>query len=281
MREDEEQFRHYMPVLRRVVILAAIITAVPVTMWTARALVRTYLGSHKAQAVQSPAASPSSQVAAAGSDSTATLPPATMQANPGDGGAAAAQPADTSASAAASATTPDATAAAPSNSVVADASAEVPTGSAASPAGGAPNPANVASVNPAADGSAVDPASGTESTSAADGATQTAARQSSDTVWPTPPAASAPSAAPATDASPSEQPISGPVPLPHRRPRSFVLAQAGIPLPRPRPDAAGVGAAAPQATPMGWLHNIFHSSSGTDATAVDPPNSGGNEETPH
>ena len=44
MREDDEEFRHYVPLLRRIIILVAVITAVPVVLWTITAFVRTYVG---------------------------------------------------------------------------------------------------------------------------------------------------------------------------------------------------------------------------------------------
>ena len=47
MREDDEEFRHYVPLLRRIIILVAVITAVPVVLWTITAFVRTYVGPPK------------------------------------------------------------------------------------------------------------------------------------------------------------------------------------------------------------------------------------------
>jgi hypothetical protein len=47
MREDDEEFRHYVPLLRRIIILVAVITAVPVILWTITAFVRTYVGPPK------------------------------------------------------------------------------------------------------------------------------------------------------------------------------------------------------------------------------------------
>ena len=43
MREDDE-FRHFVPLLRRIIILVAVIIAVPVILWTITAFVRTYVG---------------------------------------------------------------------------------------------------------------------------------------------------------------------------------------------------------------------------------------------
>ena len=47
MREDEDQFRYYVPLLRRIIILVAVITAIPVILWTITAFVRTYVAPPK------------------------------------------------------------------------------------------------------------------------------------------------------------------------------------------------------------------------------------------
>ena len=44
MREDDDHIRQFMPVLRRIIILVAVLTAIPVAMWTITAFVRTYIG---------------------------------------------------------------------------------------------------------------------------------------------------------------------------------------------------------------------------------------------
>ena len=43
MREDED-IGHYLPLLRRIIILVAVITAIPVVLWTITAFVRAYVG---------------------------------------------------------------------------------------------------------------------------------------------------------------------------------------------------------------------------------------------
>ena len=43
MREDDD-FRHNVPLLRRIIILVAVIIAVPVILWTITVFVRTYVG---------------------------------------------------------------------------------------------------------------------------------------------------------------------------------------------------------------------------------------------
>ena len=47
MRNDEDDVRQYMPVLRQIIILVAVLTAVPVVLWTITAFVRTYVGPPK------------------------------------------------------------------------------------------------------------------------------------------------------------------------------------------------------------------------------------------
>jgi hypothetical protein len=47
MRDDEEQARHYAPLLRRVIILVTVLIAVPVILWTITAFVRAYVGPPK------------------------------------------------------------------------------------------------------------------------------------------------------------------------------------------------------------------------------------------
>jgi hypothetical protein len=44
MREYDENVQHYAPVLRRIIFLVAVITAVPVVLWTITAFVRAYVG---------------------------------------------------------------------------------------------------------------------------------------------------------------------------------------------------------------------------------------------
>src|ERR1700692_4145401 len=41
--EDDSSIQHYAPVLRRIIILVAVITAVPVMLWTITAFMHTYI----------------------------------------------------------------------------------------------------------------------------------------------------------------------------------------------------------------------------------------------
>jgi hypothetical protein len=80
-------------------------------------------------------------------------------------------------------------------------------------------------------------------------------------------AAQQPAAAsdPPADAVPAAEPLSGPIPLPPRRPHLVAMAQmtpATVPMPRPRPDAAGPAASdSTTARPFDWLQNMFRKNS--------------------
>jgi hypothetical protein len=67
------------------------------------------------------------------------------------------------------------------------------------------------------------------------------------------------------DAAPAAAPLSGPIPLPPRRPHLVAMAQmtpATVPMPRPRPDAAGPAASdSTTARPFDWLQNMFRKNS--------------------
>src|SRR5579862_8911910 len=77
MREDDDEIRHYVPVVRRLVILAAVIIAVPVVMWTITGFVRTYMGPVRPPTIQTMMAVP----VAPEPDQTATIPAGTTSAS--------------------------------------------------------------------------------------------------------------------------------------------------------------------------------------------------------
>jgi hypothetical protein len=240
MRNDEDNIRQYLPVLRRIIILVAVLTAIPVVMWTVTAFVRSHVGPPRAPALQPmailPSSAPADTTVAAASDqpptqsantAQAAQPQASAYADVKDGGAIPA---------AADATPTGAT-------------PTFKTASVGTPSNAAPDDAT-----PAATGSADDAASPADSAApnqAPDNGTQLAARPQ-DSVWPTPSAAAA-------DGLPPGDPISGPVPLPRKRPTSFAMA-GNIPLPEPRPEVAGGGTTESTPTAMDWLKKVFHSS---------------------
>jgi hypothetical protein len=281
---DDEDIRQYMPVLRRIIILVAVLTAIPVVMWTITAFVRTYVGPPRAPNYQPMAAKP-----------PASNAPDQMAAAPPDNAVTASIPAAPQPVVVAKVNTP------PTATDAISAGPPPASSMTTAPAGGSTGalPADASLQNTAAGPSASD---GTQradvaAPSATDSAPpnplpydstqappqqeaapqqQVAEQQPDATAWP-----AAPAPATADDALPQGAPIAGPVPLPHKRPTSFVVAQSTIPLPMPRPDAAGPGEqqAAPN-TPLDWLHHIFQPSSGAAAAAPDG-DSDGYSETPH
>ncbi len=242
MREDEDHFRQSMPVLRRLIILVAVITAIPVAMWTITAVVRTYVGPPKLPTFRPMAAAPATvgpnEAAAAavadGAGKGEQRPLVDTNATTSDAGGSGGMTADNAnATPAVAAPPPAASDAIRTASLPA---ANAPANAAPSPAGGVTQFANEDQQPPATKWPAAPAAN-----------------------WPSPPAAQQPVAAAAV--VPDAQPALGNnVPLPRKRPRTFAIAQAhGIPLPRPRPDTAGPAAASEeqQPTPIDWLRNLF------------------------
>jgi hypothetical protein len=262
MREEEDQIGHYVPFVRRVIILMAVLTAIPVVMWTITALVRTYVGPHQAPSFQAVATAPMGVAPA----QTAANAAGTASA-PGDDGKSA--PLDPIVEA--KATTTDAAGSVP----VADpTTASSPTASAVnatSPNAALANATATTAAPQAGDApqtALTDPAAGGTPAAPRDGAMQFAAQQPAATNWPPPP--------PAVDASPPGKPIVGAVPLPRKRPSTVAMAQGSTPMPRERPETAGAGAAAAAPSPLGWLHGIFQ-----PAATTPSENSTGGVDSPH
>jgi hypothetical protein len=296
MRDDEDHIRQFMPVLRRIVILVAVLTAIPVAMWTITAFIRTYVGPPKTPTFQrmadaGPAGGASSASAAAPGDNATT---GSTQTSPAPIVEAKATATDADANAPMS----DANAAAPAGGMANAASPNAAPSDPAFPNVTAPNtpapaamgqtaaatndaaPANAASPGTApaaagtADLAAPTPPAYAAPNDAPDGGVQVAAQQPAPTNWPT-------SQPPAVESLPPDEPIAGLVPLPRKRPKTFELAQGPIPLPMPRPEAAGAGAQQAPATPFDWLQHIFRAAS--DGSGSAPPASGDNgyTDTPH
>jgi len=275
---DDDSIRLYTPVLQRVIILAAVVIAVPVLMWTITTFVRSYVARPKAPLVE--------HVASTNGPTRIPLLAAPPRPTPvvvepsaaprGDGGAAGeANPTGEINSGTLNvASLPDTN---PS-----------PTG-ANGPSAASLQAAPMQTPSPANPGPAAlgEPALGTNPTAATPAAlprpaprapenTPSSGTGASDrgVAWPNPNATSAPdfaaprlapsSPAPAmrtatTEALPAEEPLHGPVPLPRHRPSVLAIAAttpatmaattaAGggpVPLPRVRPGdapAAGTGA---------------------------------------
>jgi hypothetical protein len=236
MRNDDEQLRHFSPLLRRIVIIVALLTAAPVVLWSITAFVRSYVGPPQlpsfrrlaAPLVQPPdnAGGGQESVDRSGDqppgDSTSSAP--TVEAR---------------------ATTSDARGAPPD---------------------GPTNPPN---------GSAMIPSVVTDAD--AKPADRFVDRVPPDLAIPTGALASnqpAATDAASADAMPAAEPLRGPIPLPRQRPRIFAMAQltappsqgptahspTGVPVPRPRPGAAGPPAAAAEPTshgPLDFIQGLF------------------------
>ena len=231
MREDEDQFRYYVPLLRRIIILVAVITAIPVILWTITAFVRTYVAPPKVPTFRPMTATASIAV-----------PPVPDNIGKPPAQGAMAQPPSPMAEARAAANDARDAASGAKGPLLSDRTTDI-TGNAGAP--------RVAELTPAA------PADATPR--AADGMTPGAPNASA----PAGPAMSAQTPPPmdaAADALPAAAPLSGPVPLPRHRPHNLDVAQLSVPVPRPRPGAIGEsGSDSSSGSPLEWIRSIFQS----------------------
>lgn len=208
MREYDDNIQHYAPVLRRIIILVAVITAVPVVLWTITAFMRTYIAQPTI-----PEPRPLAAATASPPVETATItPPAVVAAPAQPTPTTDARGSDTDAK---SDRTRDGAAAA--NTPAAD----VRIAAAAQPA---PTVAPAA-VTPAAPAMVTTQATPAISAPAPD-------------IFPNPAPTAAAVPAGTDDALPPADPITGPVPLPRHRPSVLALAETAVPLPRARPGDA-------------------------------------------
>jgi hypothetical protein len=282
---EDENFGHIVPLLRRIIILVAVITAIPVVLWTITAFVRTYVSPPKIPTFHQLAASasadqpldikpPQTMTAAAVSPakSAKTSEPNTSSAKPSE--IKPSQPMSvTVATAAADASM------APKGPFLGDHAPEqatnAPAASAtvasAQPISATPMNAPAASLPKLADTSPTAPAPAiaaeTPAAPAAEPGAATAALPSNALAAQKTAAAAASDAT--ADALPAVAPLSGPVPLPRHRPHELgevrmaamaPITPASVPMPRPRPDTAGPGAPATDTGsggPLDFLSNIF------------------------
>jgi hypothetical protein len=237
MRNDDERLRHFTPLLRRIVVIVALLTAAPVILWSITAFVRSYVG---------PPQTPSFRRLAA---------PVTQ---PGDNAGGGQQNGDqTVAQAPGDSTSPAPTVEA--RATTSDARDAPPA------ADGQGNPANLSAMIPSVVTDAdAKPADRFVDRVPPDLAATTGALASNQSA--------ATDASPA-DAMPAAEPLHGPIPLPRQRPRIFAMAQltapppgptahapGGVPVPRPRPGAAGPPAAAADPAshgPLDFIQGLF------------------------
>jgi hypothetical protein len=226
--DDDSNIQRYAPVLRRIIILVAVITAVPVMLWTITAFMHTYIAQPTIPAPRPLAAATATPVSPDADTATAN-PPAPSQPAPAatDAGATDDGRSDRTRDSAGNNAAP--------NVQIASTAA---LSSAPSAAPAAP-PAPAAVTVQAAPAPSVFPNSPFQPQS-------------------TPGASDAANNA-ATDDLPPPDPITGPVPLPRHRPSVLALADTDVPLPRARPsDAPEPASATPDTPPSGYDPGIGH-----------------------
>src|SRR4029077_5521685 len=72
--DDDSNIQHYAPVLRRIIILVAVITAVPVMLWTITAFMHTYIAQPTVPAPR-PLATATAEPTRPAADTATTNPP--------------------------------------------------------------------------------------------------------------------------------------------------------------------------------------------------------------
>jgi hypothetical protein len=239
MRDDDEHGRFFVPVLRRIILLVAVIAAVPVALWSITTFVRSYVA---------PPQLPTFRPLAA----TAANDPATTTGTVQDVANRALRVAlqdksnpSVSALVDARATATD------SRDPIVDIGNSNP-GRQSSDGSAAPVSPKMAIVTPSpqAQPKPVPPAAALSASAAPTASDRpdrvaTSAALGGTSPWPdpTPTSGALPAPPPAAADSSADQlppgvPIVGRVPLPTRRPRIAALAGAAVPVPRPRPTAA-------------------------------------------
>jgi cytoskeletal protein RodZ len=282
MREYDDHIRLYTPVLQRIIILVAVIIAVPVVLWTITAFVRTYVAPPELPTFQrmTTLTQPSDSATTAQANPAPAPAPQQTQLPDSSPPAAGTTSATSQQSNNAPPTLPLQVAPQVSPQVALATPAQPTTATQAEPG------AAQAISGPATVAAAPTPSGAVQGTP--DKADRVAAPASSDNsfAWPNPPtiAAANTNAGTATGATPTStdgsadllppaDPITGRIPLPPRRPRVFAMAQmGGVPMPRPRPQSAASASASTSDTdgPLGWLHNIFQPQNPTQDSSQNP-----------
>jgi hypothetical protein len=264
---DDDDFGHYVPVLRRIIILVAVITAIPVVLWTITAFVRTYVSAPKIPTFHQLAASASTNAPPSASVKDNTISPPQPAAEEVKKSAPVSATVETRATA----TDMRDAAAAPKGVLLSDRAPE--NGAAAGTAASPPvmSGQKTADLMPAA----LPPAKPADLPAPPAAATPDSAPISTTDALPPPAAVSEP---PTGDspAMAAAAPLTGPIPLPRRRPNAAAEAETApaipmagttrmasngpVPMPRPRPDAAGPGAPTADSAsggPLGFIQNLF------------------------
>jgi hypothetical protein len=229
--DDDSNIQHYAPVVRRIIILVAVITAVPVMLWTITAFMHTYIAQPTIPAPRPLAAATAAAAPTSPATDAATTNPPTLAAAPSQP-----PPAATDAKA------------------TDDGRSDRIRDSAGNNAAPNVQVASTAALSPAPSAAPAAPTA----------VTVQAAPAPASSVFPNPPfiPQQRPAASDSTndaDALPPPDPITGPVPLPRHRPSVLALADTAIPLPRARPGTAPEPATpTPDAPPSGYDPGIGH-----------------------
>jgi hypothetical protein len=271
---DDDDFGHYVPVLRRIIILVAVITAIPVVLWTITAFVRAYVSPPKMPTFHQLAATASANPppsARAKDDPVGPPQPASQQTK---------KLAPVSSTIEAQATAPDARdlSSAPKGPFLGDRAPEnaapasiTPPPAVSPPAISAQKAAELLAASMPAVKHAEPPTPAMPAPAAPDSMPARMAAADAQA-----PASAAEASADATASTPATDALTGPIPLPRHRPHMIAaaepapaapaaertrIASAGpIPMPRPRPDAAGPGAPATDSasgSPLDFIQNLF------------------------
>jgi hypothetical protein len=245
---DDGNIRLYTPVLQRVIILAAVIIAVPVMMWTITTFVRGYVARPKLPALEHVASTNMpAQITAISPSAPSPAPSPADQSTPQriDGASASDGPPSLASAPDTGASPPTAngpsvslrTAPTPSSAITA-ATGDMSTGSTL-PAPPAPRPAPRSNDNTAATGA---PSSSDRGLAWPNPNTTTPPDFSAPRLPPLPAPAPPAARSAAAEVLPAAEPIRGAIPMPRQRPDTFAVAAAAasgpVPLPRARPAAA-------------------------------------------
>jgi hypothetical protein len=258
---DDENIRLYTPVLQRVIILAAVIIAVPVLMWTITTFIRSYIARPAVPALEHVASTNMPAGLPANSPAPRSRAPADQSAPQHVEGASAS---DAPSPAAETKNGPSNVASLSDTSASPAAANSLSGASLQTAPVQAPSPAIPASAATAGDTSGGAPSSiGSmprlpPAPRSTDNAALTSPPSSLDRglAWPNPnttsppdfsaprlPPPPAPARIAAAEAFPADEPIRGPIPLPRQRPGIVVIAAGGsVPLPRARPGDAPAAA---------------------------------------
>jgi hypothetical protein len=256
MHDDDNRFQRFVPLLRRVIILLAVLAATPVVLWMITTFVRAYVGPPRVPALH--------QIAATAPTVSATAAPSMPSSDQATAAPTRSKIADINTSTTdVTATTSDARdVPSPKGSLLADRPSD----------GAAAAPASISTIAPAsipspsqASAAFTTPSNLTTAMTSTGGAPQIPQPPQASTA--TAEASQAPAVAEqSVDMMPPAPPLTGKIPLPRHRPRGLGdadttrLAQGAVPVPRPRPDAAGPASPTDTASPgpLDFLQNIFH-----------------------